>query len=509
MTYDFAVIGAGFGGSLMALILRRLGFQVVLIDRGRHPRFAIGESSTPIANLILAQLAKRYDLPRLAPLAEYGSWKEHYPNLGVGLKRGFSYFHHRLGERYVPSHSHQDELLVEASAGNFDADTHWYRPDFDEFVSLEAVAAGVEYSDLTAVTVSSDGADWQVAGVRENRPVAWRARFLIDGSGERAVLAWQLGIPNQIEQINTNSRGLFSHFRDVPKWDVVRGFSREPGSNHSSGEHPFRDHPFPCDDSALHHCFDGGWMWVLPFENGITSVGFSLDCQQFPIPTDLTPEEEWKSMLRRYPSIAEHLADSECSLPGAKLIRSGRMQRWTSQAVGPNWAMLPATAGFIDPLHSTGNAQTLSGIERLAALFAEHRLKLGSDRFQQGLLDYESCLNAEIELIDLIVHGCFRALGQFRLFTAYSMLYFAAAIWNEHRRRNGLWRPSDAFLGATDPQFRQLVSESHRDLIELLEASRLDSADAEAFSRRMRDRIAPYNLAGLCDPQLMNLYPFP
>ena len=39
----FAVnVGSGFSGSLLAWILQRQGKEVVLIDRGTHPRFAIG-----------------------------------------------------------------------------------------------------------------------------------------------------------------------------------------------------------------------------------------------------------------------------------------------------------------------------------------------------------------------------------------------------------------------------------------------------------------------------------
>ena len=48
---DVAIVGSGFAGSLTALALRRQGRSVVLLERGRHPRFAIGESSTPLANL--------------------------------------------------------------------------------------------------------------------------------------------------------------------------------------------------------------------------------------------------------------------------------------------------------------------------------------------------------------------------------------------------------------------------------------------------------------------------
>lgn len=507
MTYDFAIIGAGFGGSLMALILTRLGFRVLLIDRGKHPRFAIGESSTPIANIILSQLAKRYDLPRIAPLAEYGSWKREAPQLGVGLKRGFSYFHHRSGQTFQPSAQHETELLVEASAGVEDADTHWYRPDFDQFVVSEAVQAGVEYSDLTQVALTPLDAGWRLEGTRESVPVSWEARFLIDGSGEGAVVAKRLNIPDQINRFHTNSRGLFAHFRQVPKWDEVQGLKR--GQASAGGSHPFLEHPYPCDDAALHHCFDGGWMWVLPFENGITSVGFSLDCRSFPVPPDLTPEAEWQVMLQRFPSIQEHLKHAENILPSRKLVRSGRMQRWTTQATGQNWLMLPATAGFLDPLHSTGNAHTLSGIERLASLFATEGLNPPSPGFQRGLVAYGTCLHAEVRLVDLIVHGCFRAMKHFPLFAAYSMLYFTAAIWTEHQRRSGEWLPEDAFLGATDPIYQQIVAESYADVIRLTDQSSVTDAEARAFLDRMRSRIEPYNLAGLCDPNLKNLYPFP
>ena len=92
--FDLAVVGSAFAGSLVAMIARRLGQSVVLIERGRHPRFAIGESSTPLANLLLEELATRYDLPRLLPLTKWGAWQLAYPELGCGLKRGFTFYHH-------------------------------------------------------------------------------------------------------------------------------------------------------------------------------------------------------------------------------------------------------------------------------------------------------------------------------------------------------------------------------------------------------------------------------
>ena len=31
--------------------------------------------------------------------------------------------------------------------------------------------------------------------------------------------------------------------------------------------------PYPIEDAAVHHVFDGGWMWLLHFNNGVTSAG--------------------------------------------------------------------------------------------------------------------------------------------------------------------------------------------------------------------------------------------
>src|SRR4051812_29696039 len=150
-TFDIAVIGSGFGGSLMAMITRRLNRSVILIEKGSHPRFAIGESSTPLANLILEELAHRYDLPRLLPLTKWGTWQQTYPALGCGLKRGFSFFHHQWGTPFRRQPDHSNELLVAASPHDRIADTHWFRADFDDFMVREAQALGVTYLDQTTI----------------------------------------------------------------------------------------------------------------------------------------------------------------------------------------------------------------------------------------------------------------------------------------------------------------------------------------------------------------------
>jgi hypothetical protein len=144
---DVAIVGSGFAGALTALILRRQGRSVALLERGRHPRFAIGESTTPITNLVLEELADRWDLPRLRPFSKWGTWRTTYPDVACGLKRGFTFFRHDLDRAFADTTAHERQLLVAASPNDDISDTHWYRPDFDHWLVREAEREGVRYVD--------------------------------------------------------------------------------------------------------------------------------------------------------------------------------------------------------------------------------------------------------------------------------------------------------------------------------------------------------------------------
>src|SRR4029450_13833540 len=87
---ELAIVGSGFGGSLLAMIARRLGCRVMLLERGRHPRVSIGESASPLAGVLIEQLADRYDLPRVRPFSAFGTWQRTYPDVACGLRRGFT-----------------------------------------------------------------------------------------------------------------------------------------------------------------------------------------------------------------------------------------------------------------------------------------------------------------------------------------------------------------------------------------------------------------------------------
>src|SRR5690606_33135866 len=133
--------------------------------------------------------------------------------------------------------------------------------------------------------------------------------------------------------------------------------------------------------------------------------------------------------------------------PATGLRRTGRMQRIAAKMAGENWALLPNTAGFIDPLHSTGIAQTLCGVERLVTTLKEHWQR---STLPYWLAAYDRLLRQEFTLVDRLVAGGYATRGVFPLFAAFSMLYFAAATTYERRRQRKELPPGAAFLCADD-----------------------------------------------------------
>jgi FADH2 O2-dependent halogenase len=479
---EIAVVGAGFAGSLMALVVQRLGRQVILLERSRHPRFAIGESSTPFANLLLDDLAQRFDLPRLVPLAKYGRWKRAYPNLTCGRKRGFSFFQHHGGQRFEPTPDHATELLVTASPHDELADTHWFREEFDAFLVKEVQAANIPYYDHATLAVVQREPHWILRGEREGAAFEVACTFLIDATGPGTFLAKALDIDTEPAAMRTNSWSVFSHFENVGLWQDVlddRGGDRI-------------DYPFACDHAALHHILDDGWMYVLRFENGVTSAGFLIDGARRASDQTLSPEQEWHRLIQEDPSIAVQFAEARAVQPW---FRTGRLQRCSATMAGPDWAMLPHAVYALDALFSLGNAHTLLGIERLARILGEHWSK---SSLADQLVQYEAMLRREVQFADALVATCYGSFGRFDLFAPLTMFYFAGVHAAEMARRERSSNPLEEFVSSHQQQLRQSVFQAVKQM----------DCDGDAFARWVRERIQPLNRAGFCDPAKRNMYPF-
>ena len=457
--YDIAIVGSGFAGSLLAMIAQRLGKSVILLERGKHPRFAIGESTTPLSNLLLEELATRYDLPNLLPLCKWGTWRKTHPELACGLKRGFTFYHHQPGREP----QRDDQLLVAASPRDAIADTYWYRADVDAFFVSEAQRAGVDYLD----EVRLESAREQDGGMTiEGERLAVTARFVVDATGPRGFLHRALALPELPLPDMPPTEALYTHFTNVRRLGDL--------------DNP----PYPVDDAAVHHIFDGGWIWVLRFANGITSAGaaasFSLG----------EGESAWRRLIDRFPAIRRQFASAQPVMP---LVHAPRLSFRSGAIAGRRWALLPSAAGFVDPLLSTGFPLTLLGVSRLARV-------MELDWESAALATYARQTEDELLATSRLIGALYATMDNFPLFVSLSLLYFAAASFSETTRRLGKQHLAGSFLLYDNPDFQMQP---------ILERARTvrNEAESQALSDEIRRFIEPFNVAGLGDPQRRNWYP--
>ena len=478
--FDLAVVGSGFGGSLLALVARRLGRSVVLLEKGSHPRFAIGESTSPLANLLLETIARRWNLPEIAPLAKWGTWQARCPEVRGGIKRGFTFFHHARGRELRSDPALRNPLLVAASPCDAVADTHWLRSDVDRFLVERARAAGVEYVDRVALDrfeISGDGV--RLSGRRDGVPVAFEARRAADASGPRGFLSRALPIGERRFPAMPSTRTLYSHFRGVARMADVAPLDERP--------------PYPVDDAALHHVFDGGWIWVLRFSDGVASAGAMLSAELDAEIRGREGEAAWRRLVAMFPAVARQFRGAEPLLP---FRYAENVPYRAAAASGPGWWLLPSAAAFVDALLSTGIPLTLLGIVRAGLALESDE---GGGGFEREIGEAAGRALDEADLTAALVGALWRSFDDLETFAAASMFYFAAASFAEASCRLG--RESvPGFLGADRPALRTAI---------LAAAERLAGGGSgrAGFAAASRAAIEPWNVAGLLDPERRNWYP--
>jgi FADH2 O2-dependent halogenase len=278
------------------------------------------------------------------------------------------------------------------------------------------------------------------------------------------------------------TEALYSHFSNVDRL--------QPDT--TSLEIP----PYPVEDAAVHHIFDGGWIWMLRFNNGISSAGVGTT-KQFAARLKLADgEAAWKRLLKLIPSLEKQFAHARAE---REFTHVRQLSFLSDKTQGDRWAMLPSAAGFVDPLLSTGFPLTLLGISRLAGIL-EH--DWGSSRFAARIKQYASQTSQEIEATARLISALYANMNNFPVFRALSLLYFAAASFSETARRLKKPELASSFLLHDHPSFgpacRELLARSQHLKTQL---------DADALIADVLRAIEPLDVAGLCRQDRHNWYP--
>lgn len=489
---DVAIIGAGFAGSILAAALAKSGLRVALIDSTHHPRFAIGESSTPLADMILRRLAQNYQLPYLEALSTWSSWQNQFPEIACGRKRGFTYYQHHRNQKFSEQTLGQSSLLVAASANNDVADTHWYRSEVDQFLFRKAVDLGVMDllgHEITQIARDELGA-YTLRSMCQTGGATLHSDWIVDASGASSVSARLLNATNLTHTLHTQTRTTYGHYRTVGSWSQQLN---ELGHNIALN-------PFDSDDAAQHHLLENGWLWMLRFNNGITSVGRTewigsetLHNGGHAHSSDIMNAQAHPDEVQDYPSLAELMATASLTGPPDGVRSTGRLQRLVAPLLSQRHLMLPTAAMTLDPLHSTGIAHALAGVDRILNIIM---LNPNETEQRQAVQQYETSFFQESELLDELVSTTYWVMNDFERFTAACMIYFAGAICCEERYQQGqnpthLWN-------ADDPGFVQFCKQACL-------ALRQPNLDYQAM---ITEGLAPWNTAGLMDPSVQNRYAY-
>ncbi|MEW5985065.1 MAG: tryptophan 7-halogenase [Chloroflexota bacterium] len=409
--YDVIILGTGMAGTIVGAILARQGVSVLLIDAKVHPRFAVGESTIPHTSLLLSLLAERYGVPDIEHIA-FPDRIARYVCSSCGIKRSFGFAYHRPGQVYDP----REGLQFGTSSKD---ENHLFRQDIDAYLLYVAVHYGAavrQNTKVTEIAIDQQGVTLQTA-VGE----AFHAQYLVDGTGYESQLAQRYNLREKPTSLKHHSRTLFTHMIDVKPFQ--------------EGDNPLS---LSWHQSTLHHVFERGWFWVIPFNNQplstnpLISVGLTIDPRRYPKP-DMPPEREFQQFLDCFPSVAEQLKEAKTVRPW---VSTGRLQYSSTRCTGYRFCLMSHAAGAVDPLFSRGLINTSELIlalldPLLAALqdgdFADERFRHLECR-QRRVLAYN----------DRLVNCAFTSWADFDLWNAWLRVWALGTILTEYRLMNAL-----------------------------------------------------------------------
>ena len=397
--HDVAIIGTGIAGGTLAAILAKQGLRVVMIERDEHPKFSVGESTIPQTSLNFSFLSKRFKIPELGNLAHFETVNAHVSR-NCGIKRGFNYIYHDFGKKQDPAKQNQTILNPEI---------HLFRQDIDAYVTNLAVSLGADLHQKTEVRHIDIGGD----GVAiETSKGVFAAQYVVDAAGPGSPLARQLSLRDTPTRTKTVSRSIFTHMINVNLY-------------HNSV--PEQSAPSPLGEGTLHHIFDGGWVWVIPFNNlvGATnplcSVGIQFD-EQFPA-DDTPPQEEFDRTIAKMPSAASQFTQARSV---REWVKVNRLQFSSKRTTGDRFCILGHAAGFIDPLYSRGLVNTTEAINALAPRILQ---AFKADDFSAERFDYVETLQRNLlDNNDDMVRCSYLSWRDYDLWNAWFRLWAVAVM---------------------------------------------------------------------------------
>lgn len=300
---DVLIIGAGPSGCVSAAYLHKQGFNIKVIEKSQFPRFVIGESL----------------LPRCM---------DHFEEVGLLDCLKARNFEVKAGARFL-----RDDIVC-----NFDFSKkhtegwNWTwqvpRADFDNTLALELQKWGVDIQfqhEVVDVDIKDDGTSTTKVKDEHGNDYSIDAKFIVDSSGYGRVLPRLLDLdkPSSIPEHSS----IFTHVKDLKRPEGREGTLIT----------------FDVLDKDT-------WFWVIPFSNGITSIGF-VGKNELIDSYEGSSTERMKAMLKLSKYYNERFEDLDFEFAPV-CIRN--YSKAVKKFYGKGFVLTGNSAEFLDPVFSSG-----------------------------------------------------------------------------------------------------------------------------------------------------------
>lgn len=299
---DVLVIGAGPSGTVAASIIKQAGYDVVIVEKMQFPRFVIGESL----------------LPRCMEALEEAKF------LDAVKAKGFQ---QKDGAKFVMDGKVCDFTFKQQFTDGWGWTWQVPRADFDKTLADECEKMSIPvYYQAEVTDIQFNGSD-SVTTIKTADGVSTEitAKFIVDGSGYGRVIPRMFGMEKQSHL--PPRKTIFCHLTD-PKRETVY----EPNRITAIVFNPET------------------WIWVIPFSNGLTSVGY-VGSPEFFEQFEGTPEEQFRALINAHPELSGRFGESEMAWEPRSL------QSWsvtTDRFYGDGFVLTGNVTEFLDPIFSSG-----------------------------------------------------------------------------------------------------------------------------------------------------------
>lgn len=327
LVVDALVIGAGPTGTVAASMLNQAGHSVRIVEKEAFPRFVIGES-------LLPRCMEALDAAGFLPALEAQGFQK---KNGAKFLRGSQVCDFNFADGFTPGWG----WTWQVKRADFDAtlarevQKQGVPIDFEtEVISIELDAEKNERGDRCSTTTirAKDGSTQTI-----------RARFLVDASGYGRVMPRLFGLDKVSGQLTRRAR--FAHLTDPRR---------------SEADEPNRI-------QIISHHVPGVWAWVIPFSDGVTSVGFVGNPEFFDTHAGADLEAQYRAMLATEVNTARRFEGADVVLEPREL------KGWsvtTESFYGDGFVLAGNVTEFLDPIFSSGVTLATTSGHRAGVLAA-------------------------------------------------------------------------------------------------------------------------------------------